>query len=87
MKGTAVADKRLTPECNLSRGCRGVGSYISLGKRHLIVAPVVGIKSDRVCAVIVETTSAPVMIIGVHLPTTDSTTDIYMKTKYQILKP
>ena len=25
MKGTAVADKRLTPECNLPRECGGVG--------------------------------------------------------------
>lgn len=36
-----------------------------------------GIKSDLICAIIVETTSAPVTIIGVYLPTTDSPSDVY----------
>ena len=74
MNGLAVADKRLTPECNLSRGCGGVGIA---WKKHLVATPALGVKSDKICAITVETTMAPILIIGVYLPTSDTSTDIY----------
>ncbi len=74
MKGSAVDDKRLTPECSLSRGCGGVGIA---WKKHLAVTPVTHIKSDRICAISVEGTMAPILVIGVYLPMSDSPIDIY----------
>ena len=53
---------------------RGVGIA---WKKHLVVTPFERVKSDRICAITVETTLAPTLIIGIYLPTTNTPTDIY----------
>ena len=74
MNSLVVTDKRLTPECTLTRGCGGVGIA---WKKHLAVTLFEKVKSDRICAITVETTLAPTLIIGIYLPTTNTPTDIY----------
>ena len=66
--GFAVADNRLTPTSNLQGGCGGIGIA---WRKCFKVSLVTGIDSDRVCAITVESSPAPTMIIGVYLPTTD----------------
>ena len=44
-------------------------------KKHIKASPVSGVDSDRVCAIIVESSLAPMLIIGVYLPTTDCPSD------------
>ena len=51
MKGTAVADSRLSPDSELSRGCGGVGIA---WKKHLHASPVSGYPSDRICTITVD---------------------------------
>ena len=46
-----------------------------MGKKHIKASPVSGVNSGRVCAIIVESSLAPMLIIEVYLPTTDCPTD------------
>ena len=77
MKGTAVADSRLSPDSELSRGCEGVGIA---WKKHLQTSPVSGYPSDRICAITVESTTFPFFVIGVYLPTSDCSCVEYSET-------
>ena len=72
MLGAATANSRLTPECNLVRGCGGIGI---IWNKSLNLSPIPGIDSDRILAVKVETTTHSILVIGVYLPTTDAPTD------------
>ena len=74
MLGLAITDKRLTPQCQLSKGCGGIGI---LWRKSLKVTPVSGVDSDRICAISIESTSSPILVIGVYLPTTNSPIDEY----------
>ena len=76
MEGHAVSDKRLTAECGLSKGCGGIGI---IWKKHLHVAPILNVKSDRICAVTIGGCNASILVIGVYLPTTDSPTDMTLR--------
>ena len=69
-----IADSRLTPECELTRGCGGVGI---LWKESLDVSIVTGIENDRICAVTVEITNSPLLVICVYLPTSDCINEEY----------
>ena len=51
MKGHAVSDKRCAPDCSLFKGCGGIGIT---WKKHLEAAPILDLKSDWICAVIIE---------------------------------
>ena len=72
MLGAATADSRLTPDCDLVKGCGGIGI---IWNKSLNLSPSLGINSDRILAVKVETTTHPILVIGVYLPTTDAATD------------
>ena len=74
MSGHAIADRRLTPDCHLSKGCGGIGI---LWRKSLKVTPVSGVDSDRICAISIESTSSSILVIGVYLPTTTSPIDEY----------
>ena len=74
MNGFAIADSRLIPECELTRGCGGVGI---LWKESLDVSIVTGIENDRICAVTVEITNSPLLVICVYLPTSDCINEEY----------
>ena len=63
MSGLAIADRRLIPECHLSKGCGGIDI---LWRKGLKVTPVTGIDSDS------KSTSSPILVIGIYLPTTNS---------------
>ena len=65
----AIPDGRLTPECNLSKGCGGIGV---LWRKQLKATPVSEVDSNRVCAISIKSTYTPIIIIGVYLPTTNS---------------
>ena len=64
----AIPDGRLTPECNLSKGCAGIGV---LWKKQLKATPVSEVDSNRVCAISIKSTYTRIIIIGVYLPTTN----------------
>ena len=74
MMGLVTTDKRLTPESHLTYGCGGIGI---LWRKSLKVTPVSGVDSDRICAISIDTTSSPILVIGVYLPTSNSPIDEY----------
>ena len=51
MTATASADKRLNPECNLTRGCGGIGI---IWNSSLNTSSITGIDSDRIIAIKIE---------------------------------
>ena len=75
MKGTAGADSRLSPDSELSRGCGGIGIA---WKKHLQASPVSGYPSDKICVITVESTTFPLLVIGV--PTSDCSCEEYSET-------
>ena len=81
MTGSGIADKRLNQDCNLHRGCGGV--WILWDKR-LNVSTITGIDSDRIYAITIETTYAPILVIGVYLPTTDYPTEDFLQCLHTI---
>ena len=74
MLGAVVCDSRLTSECNLSKGCGGVG----IGwKKALQTCLVPGVQSDRICAITINLDRVTLLVIGVYLPTSDCTLAVY----------
>ena len=72
MTGAATADSRLSPECNLVRGCGGIGI---IWNKSLNPSLVPNINSDRILAIKFDTTIYCILVIGVYLPTTDAPID------------
>ena len=79
MTGTTIADNRLNLDCNLTRGCGGIGI---IWNEQLKAVPVVGINSDRICAVTIDSASTSFLVIGVYLPTTDHATEDFQQCLY-----
>ena len=70
MAGTATADKRLNLDSSVVRGCSSIGI---IWNKQLKATPIVGINSNRICAVTIGSTTCSILVVGVYLPTTVNT--------------
>ena len=74
--GTGSADKWLKEESTLNWGCGGIGI---LWKR-LYISPI----SDRIDAINIKAASAPILVVGVDLPTWDNPTEDFQLCVHMI---
>lgn len=72
----AVADKRLNPSADLSRGCGGVAI---LWKKRLRASPLKLPESDRLCGLEIhlEDGDRALYILGTYMPSADQPQDVY----------